>query len=246
MAQSLNQHRLQILVFDPDRNDISAKAWMNLVDLGKAAAGKTANNEDVWNDEVTASMAIMLLKSKAADWVANLIEENDPAIKKWSLLKVKFQERFCVKHTLSEKTRLISDLKMSSTETCADFFDRVKSSLNTLYDQEWTSPAAGHEEADKLACTKSVNLHHKLLFSAGLRADIRQDVIIQDSVTLDDVKTVALRVEASVKDKKKSSEIVEVSEIAEKNEDSQKFEVDAIHSNSQPLWRQCERRGRAH
>ena len=44
MAQSLNQHRLQIPVFDPDRNDISAKAWMNLVDLGKAADGLWIGN----------------------------------------------------------------------------------------------------------------------------------------------------------------------------------------------------------
>ena len=39
---AINQHRLQIPVFDPEKNDISAKAWMNLVDLGRQAAGKTA------------------------------------------------------------------------------------------------------------------------------------------------------------------------------------------------------------
>ena len=94
-----------------------------------------------------------------------------------------------------------------------------------------------------MCCSKSINLHHKLLFSANLRADIRQDVIIQDSVNLEDVKTVAMRVEASVKDHKKSSEIVEVSEIAEKTEETEDFEVDAIHSNSQRLLRQYERRG---
>ena len=44
MAQSLNHNRLQIPVFDPDRNDISAKAWMNLVDLGKAADGLWIGN----------------------------------------------------------------------------------------------------------------------------------------------------------------------------------------------------------
>ena len=59
-TMAVNQHRLQIPVFDPDKNDISAKAWMNLVDLGRQAAGKNAQNEDVWTDEITASMAIML------------------------------------------------------------------------------------------------------------------------------------------------------------------------------------------
>ena len=106
---------------------------------------------------------------------------------------------------------------MSSTETCANFFDMIKSLLNILYDQEWSSPAARHEDAGKLSLSKSIDLHHKLLFSAGLRADIRQDVIIQDSKSLEDVKSGAIQVEASVKDCKKSSAVVEICEIAEKN-----------------------------
>ena len=243
MANNLGQHRLQIPVFNPDNDDISAKAWMNLVDLGKQAAGKTGG-VDNWSDEVTASMSIMLLKGKAADWVANLIEEGDPAVKKWSELKKKFQERFCVKHTLSEKTRLLSGLQMTHSETCADFFDRVKSALNILYDEMWTPPEEINAEADKLARTKSINMHHKLLFSAGLRSDIRQDVIIQDSVTLEDVKTVAMRVEASVKDRKKSAAVVEVSEVLEEEEkDDSEFEVDAIHKQSQRQVRQYQNRG---
>ena len=42
-----NQHRLQIPVFDPDKNDISAKAWVNLVDLGRQAAGKDSTGNDI-------------------------------------------------------------------------------------------------------------------------------------------------------------------------------------------------------
>ena len=37
---SSNQHRLQIPIYDPDTDAISPKAWINLVDLGKQAAGK--------------------------------------------------------------------------------------------------------------------------------------------------------------------------------------------------------------
>ena len=48
---AVTQHRLQIPVFDPDKNDIS---WMNLVDLGKQAAGKTAQGADVWTHSVLA------------------------------------------------------------------------------------------------------------------------------------------------------------------------------------------------
>ena len=53
-----NQHRLQIPVFDPDKNDISAKAWVNLVDLGRQAAGKDSTGNDIWDDSVTASHSI--------------------------------------------------------------------------------------------------------------------------------------------------------------------------------------------
>ena len=110
-----NQHCLQIPVFDPDKNDISAKAWVNLVDLGRQAAGKDSTGNDIWDDSVTASHSILLLRGKSADWVANLIEEKDDSVKKWSELKKKFLARFSQKHTLSEKTRLISDLQMTST-----------------------------------------------------------------------------------------------------------------------------------
>ena len=108
----------------------------------------------------------------------------------------------------------------------------------------WESASEANEAADKLARTKSINLHHKLLFSAGLRSDIKQDVIIQDSVTLEDIKMVAIRVEASVKDRKKSA-VMEVNEIdGQRDDDDSEFEVDAIHKISQRQLRQYERRNR--
>ena len=54
MANS-NQHRLQIPCFDPDKPDISAKAWINLVELGITAAGKNANNQPNWDSNIAAS-----------------------------------------------------------------------------------------------------------------------------------------------------------------------------------------------
>ncbi len=113
---------MQIPTFDPDKEDISAKAWLNLVDLGQQAAGKNAAGTNNWTDEITASHAILLLRGKAASWISNLIEEKDDSLKKWSDLKKKFRGRFCEKHTLSEKTKLISDLTQSSQESCQDFF----------------------------------------------------------------------------------------------------------------------------
>ena len=140
-------------VFDPDKSDISPKAWVNLVDLGRQAAGKDANGVDIWDDSVTASHSILSLRGKSADWVANLLEEKDGSVKKWSELKKKFLARFSQKHTLSEKTRLISDLQMTSTENCQDFFDRCKTSLNILYDEMWEPAEEANAVADKLART---------------------------------------------------------------------------------------------
>ena len=177
---SSNQHRLQIPIYDPDTDAISPKAWINLVDLGRQAAGKNEAGNENWTDEITASHAILLLRGKAASWISNLIEDKDDSIKKWSSLKEKFRHRFCEKHTLSEKTKLISDLSMSSSESVNDFFDRCKSHLMILYDEEW--PLLVDDANDKAARQKSINLHHKVLFSAGLRSNIKADVIIQDSL----------------------------------------------------------------
>ena len=245
MANNSNEHRIQIPTFDPDSAALSAKAWINLVELGRESAGRNAQNDYNWSNSVTASTAILLLRGKSADWIANLIEEKDPAVTSWTELKKKFQDRFCVKHTLSEKTRLITDLKMTNSESCSDFFDRCKSNLNILYTEEWSEPTEENQAADNQARTKSITLHHKLLFTAGLRSDIKQDVVIQDSTTLDEVKTVAMRVEASIKDRKKNATIVEVNnidnEVEESDPDDSGFECDAIHKQSQRQLRHYER-----
>ena len=198
------QHRMQIPTFDPDREDISAKAWLNLVDLGQQAAGKTAAGADVWSDEITASHAILLLRGKAASWISNLIEEKDDSLKKWSDLKKKFRGRFCEKHSLSQKTKLISDLNQSPHESCQDFYDRCRCQLHVLYDEEWDDVAGPGAAADAEARSKSIKMHHKVLFASGLRPDIKQDVIMQDMKSLDDLKAVAMRVEASVKETNKA------------------------------------------
>ena len=63
-------------------------------------------------------------------------------------------------------------------------------------------------------------------------------------MTLEDVKTVAMRVEASVRDRKKPN-VVEINEIDEEEEEEEEGrEVDAIHRNSQRMLRQYERQGR--
>ena len=233
---SSNQHRLQIPIYDPDTDAISPKAWINLVDLGKQAAGKNEAGNENWTDEITASHAILLLRGKAASWISNLIEDKDDSIKKWSSLKEKFRHRFCEKHTLSEKTKLISDLSMSSSESVNDFFDRCKSHLMILYDEEW--PLLVDDANDKAARQKSINLHHKVLFSAGLRSNIKADVIIQDSKSLEDVKTVAMRVEASVRDAKPKQQVAEINtaaveQVAQPIEDpprgQNEAEVDAVY-----------------
>ena len=195
---------MQIPTFDPDREDISAKAWLNLVDLGQQAAGKTAAGADVWSDEITASHAILLLRGKAASWISNLIEEKDDSLKKWSDLKKKFRGRFCEKHSLSQKTKLISDLNQSPHESCQDFYDRCRCQLHVLYDEEWDDVAGPGAAADAEARSKSIKMHHKVLFASGLRPDIKQDVIMQDMKSLDDLKAVAMRVEASVKETNKA------------------------------------------
>ena len=54
-------HRMQIPVFDPDSNEISAKAWVAMVELGRDAAGKKDDGTYNWSEAISASNAILLI-----------------------------------------------------------------------------------------------------------------------------------------------------------------------------------------
>ena len=60
-----------------------------------------------------------------------LIGDKVSSLKKWDYFKVAFRNRFIKSLTLTEKLNLM-DIKMKSTETVLDFFDRCTNNM-TLF-----------------------------------------------------------------------------------------------------------------
>ena len=145
---------------------------------------------------MAANHAILTLRGGASRWIETLIEEENAAVNSWTELKKLFKARFCEKHTLSEKVKLM-DLHQGAKESVMDFYDKVKSNVHQWYSEDWED---ANTDADKAAKAKSLAMHVKLSFAAGLRPSVQKDTIIQDCNTVEELITVAMRVEASKKD----------------------------------------------
>ena len=216
MAESTT-HKIVIPIFDPDSTSVTAKTWVAMVDMAIKAAGQVTTGEgdaavttNRWTPQMAANHAVLLLRNKASQWIETLIEEGDEAVNNWDLLKVKFKERFCARYTLSEKVNLM-DLFQRKNENVQDFLDRIRANMGTLYSTEWT------DADDAAAKRKSMEMHIKLNFAAGLRPSIRQQAVIQDSKTVQELLTIAMRVEAALKDTSRAAAPAEVHAVAEEN-----------------------------
>ena len=199
MSDANATHKIVIPLFDPDKNDVTAKTWMAFVSMAiKAAgtrtegAGEAARQVNNWTESMAANHAILTLRGGASRWIETLIEEENPAVNSWTELQKLFKARFCEKHTLSEKVKLM-DLRQGAKESVMDFYDKVKSNVHQWYSEDWVE---ANTDADKAAKTKSLQMHVKLSFAAGLRPSIQKDTIIQDCNMVEELITVAMRVEA--------------------------------------------------
>ena len=221
----LNVTKINIPYFNPDKKDISAKAWVYMVDMAAVAAGthtvKKDNGETTqeqrWDDEVTATNAMLLLQGSANKWMENLLIEKAPEVKSWKLFKKAFKKRFIKNLTLTEKLNLM-ELRMRANETCDDFYDRCKNNYNLFFEDEWeelvldqTVPhlpwgKPGDKQTQPVIdisnnyYKKAKNIHLKMSFAAGLRESIKKATLIQQADTLDNIVEVAKRVEASLKE----------------------------------------------
>ena len=229
MSDANATHKIVIPLFDPDKNDVTAKTWMAFVSMAiKAAgtltegAGEAARQVNNWTESMAANHAILTLRGGASRWIETLIEEENPAVNSWTELQKLFKARFCEKHTLSEKVKLM-DLRQGAKESVMDFYDKVKSNVHQWYSEDWVE---ANTDADKAAKTKSLQMHVKLSFAAGLRPSIQKDTIIQDCNTVEELITVAMRVEASKKDNRDAHVNAGQAQGAEQEEHAEEAELE--------------------
>lgn len=79
--------KIIIPLFDPEDQQVTPRTWLNMLEMGRQAAGKNEDGSWKWTDEVTCNNAILLLHGKAAQWVKNLLKTKSPVLKNGRTLK---------------------------------------------------------------------------------------------------------------------------------------------------------------
>ena len=177
---------------------LSAKAWTNLVDRAKTIS--------TWNSEKTVQFAQFVLRDKAAIWLQNLIEANSGDLATWEAFKKIFLDRFHIKRTISEQAQLREGLKLNKNETVANFYDRCESTQYIIDEATWQAS----NDAAILAARKTA--HEKALelaFISGLPPAIRELLVLEDTTTLKNLRSLALRAESAQRDKDRTFRKVE-------------------------------------
>jgi hypothetical protein len=242
--------KIVIPYFNPSETKISAKAWIGYVEMARDSAGtkpvKNAQGEEIqvsnWSDKQTVTNAMLLLQGTANKWVEHILESRGPELENWEKFKGSFKERFIRSLTLTEKMNL-RDLKMTSTESCRDFFDRCNNNINLFFEDEWQTLVLGqanaglpwdepgavvtdnHIKISKRFHEKAKNIELKLAYVTGLKESIKKQVLFQQAETLDDILKIAQRVESGLKEIKKS----EINILDIDSDDDEAVDVGAVN-----------------
>ena len=231
--------KIKIPYYDPEKPGLSPRAWLAYVELARKSTGlkeveyegrKGGTGQDAdtivkkkkkvsnWTDEQTCTNAMIMLQGSAARWIENILEKQLEEMRDWNTFKKSFKNRFVRSLTLSEKLNL-RDLKMTSTESCRDFFDRCTNNMNLYYDDQWETINVGdeseefpdlgvvtqdHKDMYAEAIDKARNMELRLAFASGLREAIKKQVLFQETTSIESILSVAQRVETGLKEVKKA------------------------------------------
>ena len=186
--------RIQVPMFDPEAKGANAAAWLRSVEYCRQAAGKNANNDFNWSEDVTIGVAKIALQGKALLWINYVSQHNPEYIDTWAHFKENFKKRFHLSPTYGEKAALIAELRQTTEESALDFYDRVGASMDAIFDNY--TPAVGTDI--NTVKQNTINEIQGAIFCNGLRDGIKPFVVNQSLATLDDLKNAAQRVEANL------------------------------------------------
>ncbi len=195
-----------------NEDSITVQAWCATITKAKTAAN--------WNDARAVDCATENLRDEAATWYANTKNgfraERNSVTTTWTLFEEAITQRFSLDRTAIQKVNLMRDLQQTGSEGVASFYERVhmavRKTLGDIIKTKTANPgnlgtqvlldafADGVEEVQKCVI--------RLMFLAGLRSELRQQLQATadfESLTLEQTRTHAIRIEDSRKAKGKEA-----------------------------------------
>ena len=190
---------------DQQKDRISIEGWIKQVDAYKTLANIA--------DDRTAQLAYMSLRGKAAQWALNATHDDPNAWAAWEGadgLKKGLQDRYFVRATLSQMCQLRDSLVMQASENVSDFYDRCVMVNHQLVQQQWEPvlPNANNDNAQAVTADAAARRKHIKIsliadFCNGLKDEIKTLLMVNDVDSAESMLKLAIRIEASLNDKKK-------------------------------------------
>ena len=171
-----------------------------------------------WSPETMATQAAMKLVpgSPAANWIKVVEQSGDPdliaEISKWDTFSAAMSREFGAPADFGSLVALLHSFKQEQNELVRDFYHRLVLGYNefrlSLPDSFQGDPWDGESEEQKkrraeVAAVVS-NFHLKAFFVAGLKQDIRKEVIKSGPETVTEILLLAKRIEQAKLQEKKS------------------------------------------
>lgn len=156
----------KVAIWRGDGTDaVTIEHWCDTVDRMKTLRAL--------NEAKAAAAACDAFRDEAALFMETL--KNDSTTKEklgnWTQLREALIERFSIHRTPLQRQGLVSALKQKPKETCKGFFDRC------LYAVQLLNIECAEEVRNNADFKKATDAHISTLFLAGLRSDVREEVM---------------------------------------------------------------------
>ena len=238
MQDALNQHHrikksteLPLFFGRKDKDSISAKLLVERVD--------TAGQIATWDAARKCAEFNLILRDRATIWWQSL-EDADINKQDWDAVKTEFLEAYEPKFTAKTTCTNFQELIQKQGETVLDYYLRVQEAFTKMCeakpaaleavraDQGTATPAqAMGMKKEGIKDTERFFKHQ--LFKAGLRDDLRSEVMKAGKDTLQESKRLAIELEV-INNDKKGRQIAAVQQMAEEgpNDDDDNLQEDEV------------------
>jgi len=223
MQDALNQHHrikksteLPLFFGRKDKDSISAKLLVERVD--------TAGQIATWDAARKCAEFNLILRDRATIWWQSL-EDADIDKQDWDAVKTEFLEAYEPKFTAKTTCTNFQELVQKQGETVLDYYLRVQEAFSKMCEAKPAALAAVRADAGAATAAQATAVKNEgikdterffkhQLFKAGLRDDLRSEVMKAGKDTLQESKRLAIELEV-INNDKKGRQVAAVQQVVE-------------------------------